>query len=506
MNEQFAQLVSDPSVYRDALFVDTDEGPRPLAAVVDPWQQQDFAALDAGWRRAAGQQNEGGCSRAWLERPRGHSKTADVAAMIAWALLTPHRRLSGVAAAADADQARLLRDAIAKLCQLNPWLASLLDLQRNAVKNLQTDSTLTILTADAPSSYGLTPDFIIADEITHWRSRDLWDSLLSAAAKRAHSLLLVIGNAGFQDSWQWATREAVRNDPGWHFHALDGPQASWISEKTLAEQKRLLPAIAYARLWLNRWSAGSGDALEASDIAASVVPDLQPATRARPGHVYVGGLDLGLKRDSSAFVILEKSVGETRIVRKRDKTPLPFALEAARELGLFRPRRRVREIVKRIKGDGRLRLAAVRVWKPEGGKVDLDRIERTIIAAHKRFGLARVAIDPWQAEHLGQRLERAGVPVEMTPFTSTALQGMATAMIEAFGDRQIELFEHPQLLADLRALRIEERAHGFRLTSPRGPNGHGDCATALALALLAAKDYTEPLGDQIARGGDSLIY
>ena len=54
------------------------------------------------------------------------------------------------------------------------------------------------------------------------------------------------------------------------------------------------------------------------------------------------------------------------------------------------------------------------------------------------------------------------------------------------------------LLADLRALRVVERSYGVRLDSPRGINGHGDCATALAIALHVAKSNTSRLANATA--------
>jgi hypothetical protein len=86
-------------------------------------------------------------------------------------------------------------------------------------------------------------------------------------------------------------------------------------------------------------------------------------------------------------------------------------------------------------------------------------------------------------------LGKAYVPVEPVPFVPSNLQGMATATLEAFTGRQIDLYRHDQLIADLQGLRLEEKGYGTRLASPRGPSGHGDCATALALALHAARGY-----------------
>lgn len=481
---QLTALQQSPSAFRDALLVDCDGRPMRLGDRLDDWQRSDFEALDPGWRAVVGQSVPDSKLRAWLERPRGHSKSSDLAVMASWVLFASRRRLAGYAAAADKDQARLLRDAIDRLVRLNDWLGRLLTVDSHRITNHHTGSTLEIISSDAATSYGLTPDFVIVDELTHWPRRELWDSLLSSAAKRQRCMLVAIANAGFQDSWQWPLREAVRVDDGWHFSRLDGPVASWLSERHLAEQRRLLPAIAFDRLWLNRWSPGSGDALDADAIARAVT---LPGPLAGPerGWCYVAGLDLGLRRDASALAIVGVDIGWSEPVQRETVRSARHA--AMVDLGLIEDAEdeEPAEFIHHP-GTGRMRLADLRLWRPQGGTVDLDEIERTLLHLHGRYNLLSVAFDPWQAQHLAQRLTRAGVPMREVAFQASNLQGMARATMESFSESRLDLFPHEQLLADLRALRVIERAAGIRLESPRGPSGHGDSATALSLALLAA--------------------
>lgn len=462
------ELQSDPAAFRSALLIDTDAGPARFADRMDAWQATDFAALDAGWKRTVvGSSHVAQRQRGWLERPRGHSKSADLGIMSAWALFASRRPLSGIAAAGDQDQARLLRDAVGKLLLHNPWLARVLEVQAYRVVNVHTGSVLEIITSDAPTSYGLTPDFIIADEVTHWRKRDLWDSLLSSAAKRSTCILVVITNAGIHDDWQWSTREAVRVDPDWFFSRLEGPCASWIAPSLLAEQARLLPSIAFRRLWMNQWTSGGGDALTEADIAAAFRSDLRRQREAIPGFEYVAGLDLGVSRDSSALCVLG--------VRRSHQ------------------------------GHGTIRLALTQVWRPTPGKrVDLQEVEDAIADVHARFELKQCNYDPWNAAHLASRLQAGGlslyshnlgrhhttsrVPMNETTPTPKNLQAMATVLIEAFNDHRVELFPEPDLHRDLRRLRVEEKSYGFRLTTPRDATGHGDLGTAFTLALLAASE------------------
>jgi len=303
-DQAMAAIKASPEVFRRALQIDTDKGPRSLDSVLDPWQRQDFEALDDACRAIVGQPVKAKYLRAWLERPRGHSKSSDIAVVVTWLMFASERALTGIAVAADQDQARLLRDAISRLTRLNIWLTDIFDVQRDKIVNQFTGSTLTIISADSDSAYGLTPDVVVMDEVTHWgASQNLWTAISSAIAKKPTCLCLCICNAGFIGSWQWQIRETVRELPGWYFHALDGPQASWITPEKLEEQRRLLPIVAYNRLWLNQWSTGSGDALSEDDIKAAItLPG--PLVEPEEGCVYVAGVDLGLKRDAASLVVL----------------------------------------------------------------------------------------------------------------------------------------------------------------------------------------------------------
>jgi len=414
-----------------------------LAEVIEPWQRADFEALDAGWSDVAGLSAESPCRRAWLERSRGHSKTSDIAVAVAWALVFSQRSLRGVAAAGDKDQAKILRDAIDRLVKINHW-QQFLDVQQAKVVNRSTGSTLDIISGDAPSSYGLLPDFIVCDEICHWKSRDLWDSLLSSAAKRAKCVLIVITNAGWTDSWQFATREAIQQDPAWYFSRQNGPVASWITHSLLEEQQRLLPDIAYRRLWLNEWSSGTGDALTGETIDNAVDPLHGPMNGEELETVFSAGLDLGIRRDKSALCVVGKNM------------------------------------------QGRIKLAYTQTWTPPpGGSVDLIDLEDKVRAVARRFRCP-VNFDPWQSELLKQRL-RGIVNMREVTFTGSNLQAMASFTLESFNSRSIALYPDEELLTDLRRLRVIEKSYGFRLESPRDGTGHGDLGTAFQLAMLGVK-------------------
>jgi phage terminase large subunit-like protein len=447
-HDQLLECAASPAAFRRSLRLDTG-----APFVADNWQEADFRAMDFGWLRVVGKPAVGGFSRAWIERPKSASKTADVAVAVAWALLFSAKRIEGIVAAGDADQAAMIRRALERLVESNPWMDPLV-IGKWEVTNKRTGSSVTIITSDVSTSHGWLVDFVVADELTHWSNRDLFDSLLATAGKKPTTLFMTIMNAGSTQTWQATVRESVRTDPAWYFSSLT-TQPSWMSAERLAEQKRLLPPPVFSRLWLNQWSSGAGDALAECDIAAAVVHDA-PMTGDEDGYIYFGGLDLGVSRDHSALSV----VG-------------------------------IRE--------NRIRLADVRSWAPPpGGKIDLARVRVAILDANRRFRLSRLLYDPHQAELLAQDVAKAGILVEGVPFTTASLTEMASCLLERFHSRTIELYDDSGLLADLRALRLIDRGTSYRLDAPRNSAGHGDRATACILGILGAErhgKYVEDDGD-----------
>jgi hypothetical protein len=446
----FDKYAASPSAFRADLLVDVDGSARRFGGVQDDWQREDFAALDPALKACAGRSAKAEpILRHYLERPRGHSKTTDLAVTCTWALAFSTRPLRGYCYAADKDQAALLKDAVATILRLNPWLSDILEVQRTGITNIAANhpgagGKLEIAASDVGSSYGILPDLIIADELCHWSGDgSLWHSLISSAAKRKNCLLVTISNAGFVDSWQWAVREAARQDPAWRFSRLDGPRASWLSDTRLAEQRRMLPAIAYRRLWENIWSSSGGDALQPTDIEAAFHDSLQPMTGGEQGYLFVAGVDLGLTRDCSAVVVLAVPAGG---------------------------------------GAGKIRLAHHKLWRPIAGKkIDLTDVEKHVLDLDQRFGLETVVLDPWQAELLGQRLEAdtmhrrrnqrrrswASPWVQSMPPTGPTLREQCSLTIECFQDQRFQFYDCPALKRDFLKLRVEQRQYGLRLTSPR---------------------------------------
>jgi hypothetical protein len=458
-------MTMDGQTFRDRLLIECEGQLRPMSTVLEDWQRDDFEALDPGWEMVAGLRDNAPYLRAYLERPRGHSKTTDIAVMVLFILFASPKMVSGVAAAGDQKQAALVRDTIAKLSAANDWLYDVIDVQNYRVRNRRTGSTLDVLSSDASTSYGISPDFVIVDELTHWKKQDLWDSLFSASAKRSRCMLVVISNAGTGQglSWQWNIREACRTSELWYFSRVDGPQASWIDAKWLGEQRSMLPSNAYQRLWLNKWVRDSGEGLEWSDVEAACTLD-GPQSPVEGLH-YIASLDIGLRNDHSALAVL----------------------------GIYIARQR-------------FSLVHLKWWSPEqyGGQIRLSDVRDYCIQLHSQYRFLGFVYDAYQAvqivEDLSQHAAALASRTNAPPlallefhFNTEGMSRMAECLLQVFRNRQLDIYREPALLDDLMRLQIEERPIGYKLTARRDEKGHADRAIALAMTLPSAIDWAKEM-------------
>ncbi len=435
-----------------------------------------------------GRQVEVPYQRAWLQRARGHSKTLDVSVKGLFALFASRHKINGIVVAGDQDQAGFYHDKASAILSLreNAWLANVIKIKAKSIENTVTGSVVDILTSDASTSWGHTPSFICADEVSVWKSDELFYSVLSAASKRRICPFEVITNAGFNPSWQYELFERIEIDPDWYVSVQPGVVASWLSEARLAEQKRILPAPVFARCYENRWCSGAGDALLAADIDNAIRLD-GPTPRAEKGWQYVCGVDLSTNRDWTAVAVVAKHVGWVETKRPRSKR-YNSQTRAMIDLGILDPAEEPNEYVHHT-GTGRMKLVRLRTWKPtNGNRVDLADVESEIVGCHQTYGLSLVSCDQWQAEYLLQRLASKGIRVDACHFTGPTLQEMAVATLDSFREQRLDIFDHADLIADLKHLRVVEKSYGYRLQSPRSATrGHGDASQALSIALRAAR-------------------
>jgi hypothetical protein len=147
-----------------------------------------------------------GPRRHFMTRPRGGSKTTDLAGIAAAVLLeqAPASARS-YAFAADRDQAALLLDALSGFAMRTPEVGSALRVDSTRVANARTGASLEVMASDDASAWGLRPYFAVVDELAAWKTtpgpRRLWRAVFSGLPKVPDSRLVCLTSAGDPAHW-----------------------------------------------------------------------------------------------------------------------------------------------------------------------------------------------------------------------------------------------------------------------------------------------------------------
>src|SRR4051794_30953608 len=213
--------------------------------------------------------------------PRGNGKTSLLAALGLFKLLsTPNPEI--YACAASRDQARLLLDIAKRMIRSSP------DLERRITSRYSelraNDGYLKVIASDAPLAHGLTPSFVIVDELHAHKDAELYLAMATALLKRPDAQLVTISTAGWNvDSPLGKLRaralalpDVKRDGPltravgpslamlEWSAEDWDGVDlepvaaanpASWITAQALEDQRQALPDLAFRRYHANEWTS-----------------------------------------------------------------------------------------------------------------------------------------------------------------------------------------------------------------------------------------------------------
>jgi phage terminase large subunit-like protein len=413
-----------------------------------------------------------GPPRHYLTRPRGGSKTTDLAGIGAVALLEEAPAGSrSYAFAADRDQSALLLDALAGFASRTPEIAGALRIDAARVANIRTGATLQVMASDDASAWGLRPYLTIVDELAQWPTtsgpRRLWRAIFSALPKVSNSRLVCLTSAGDPAHWSYGVLERALAQPDrWRVSQTPGP-LSWIDPRDLEEQRHELPEWDFARLHLNQWTAADDRLTNVDDLRACVT--LEGPLAPDPRWTYVVSADLSTKRDTTVVAVchLEPIISEV----------------TGASLG------------------ERMLLDRMVTWTPRGGqRVSLVEVEETIFQAARSFG-APLVVDPWQAVGMAQRLRERGVFVEEFVFSQSSVGRLALTLHNLIKEHALAIPDDAALIDELANVRLRESAPGvYRMD--HDPDKHDDRAIALALAAQWLLSLPAPLPDQIFEAED----
>jgi hypothetical protein len=370
---------TSPQAFRCALNIDGTGGKiQNYAASLADFQKRDFAAMDPMFQWAAGVNGalEPVKKKAWIQRARGHSKTTDIASELVWLCVSARKTCEVIIGAADRDQARLMSSAINEIISLNPWLVDHVDYTKYEIRSRDGKCVISVLSADANSSFGFTPHMTIADEFTHWGTNEkFWSSVFSSSEKKK-GCLVVACNAGSGKDWKFNVREGARTSPQWHFSAPEGCIAPWFDRTQLDAQQASLPPTEYERLWLNKWQESGGEFVSLDEALACVNSNLTQQDFGVPGIEYVATIDYAEKHDFTVGCVAH--IWNRRIVIDRMDVEMP------------RP----------------------------GKSVKTSWVKNWIQNIQERFGNVRFIVDPYQLVTIVEDLTDEGYDIERFEFSS----------------------------------------------------------------------------------------
>ncbi|MEM7812575.1 MAG: hypothetical protein AAF532_13965 [Planctomycetota bacterium] len=470
---EFAEALADREAsrslvsYLSNVTIDSRPEPRRLGDVWEPWQGRIVRPLVPAIEHAAGVRSDyKGPRRFWLTLPRGSDKTGLQGRIVNWLLSYAGRRMRISGAAADRDQASLLRDSMLAEAVLNPWFGR--HIRFNNYEAIGPGGRFEILSSDAPTASGRRDDVIVVDEPTYHKNRKLFDMLLSGMAKVPTSVLVVITNAGVRGTWQWEVKEQAVKDPAWHvYESPPGAKlASWMRQDDIDSDRNKMTLSHARRVFDNVWTSQTDNAILSSEMVAKcsrpardVLWSGETIPRGyKSGPLYLG-FDVGRSQDVSAVAVFERRPDGTvnlRVLRVMEKTPYD----------------QQRSYVNKLMGRIGHRVVA--------GKVD-------------QGGIGNQLAEELRKEH----------PVLRGVSCSSRWQGQAAVKVQlAFRREKAVIPDLPDLQLDLQQVEEAEVGAGgvSVIRTSRSDVGHADrfWACALALDAMPTERRASPVGAKVS--------
>jgi phage terminase large subunit-like protein len=385
--------------------------------------------------------------------PRGCGKTSLLAALGLYKLLsTPNPEI--YCCAASRDQARLLLEIAKRMIRGSADLEQRITSRYSELR--ANNGTLKVIASDAPLAHGLTPSFVIVDELHAHRDGELYVAMATSLLKRPDAQMVTISTAGWDvDSplGKLRTRalalpDVTREGPltravgpslamlewsapeDWDGEDLtpvfEANPASWITVDGLEQQRQALPDLAFRRYHANQWTAAESAWLPAGAWQACV-----GEPRFTVGERIWVGVDVGGERSATAVCWVND------------------ALHVGAEI---------------FHGD-----AAI---------LDVAELVRSLA---RRYHVVELAFDPWRAGQLAQELEREGMVVSVFPQNDTRMIPASAVLFDAITEQRITLPASPELAQHAAGAVAKQSRRGWRIDKPNA-RVHIDGVIALCMA------------------------
>lgn len=485
LSYQLANLESKKGYlhFLDHIVVDCQSKKLPFRKVAESWQWERSRRSSQAVDYLAGVIDEySGPFSFWNGYHKGSDKTHDTAREICYLMAFARKRLNLYVCGGSEDQAGIVTKAMKGIVEDNPWLQDKIFVTELTAKSLVNHSQLHCLSMNAYTSQGVSPDYLVAEEVTHWlydEGRKFWDFILSSVNKRPGCVLKVCTNAGHIGSWQWKERERIRKSQYWSFYEapVGPPLASWMNFQKIQDDSSGMTQGERDRLYFNRWVDAGEELgyLTIEECERCIDQQLQEQESGRWDREYVLVIDYGGINDRSALAILH---GES-------------------EQG-----NRLKIVVDRLdcwQGSPKNRVDIL-CPRDSIGQDSTRSIEGWLRWATSRFRVSSIVLDPHQLESLAILYERMGYRVQrfrwrqgqanyrMAQLLKTSVQNQTIRWSPKAG--YLPGAEDDTLAKELSRLVIKQMSYGYRFDHQSGR--HDDRACVLAMGLVALVPETTP--------------
>lgn len=435
-----------------------------------------------------------------LTMGRKNGKTAFAACLLLLHLVGPEAELRPngqlFSAAQSRDQAAILFSLAAKMVRLSPDLSTYVVI-RDTAKQLFCPELGTLyraLSADASTAYGLSPVFLVHDELgqVHGPRSELYEALETATGAQEEPLSVVISTQAPTDADLLSvliddalrggdprtkveiytadetldpfSEEAIRQaNP--HFDTLMNKQE--VRDQAAAARRMPSREAAYRNLVLNQ-RVNPHNPFISRNVWASCkeAPDLSVFE----SHPVYLGLDLSARNDLTAAVAVAKDdAGVWHVV------PTFWAPE----VGILDRAHRDRVPYDQWAKEGHIQLTP-------GSSIDYALIAQWLAEYHQEHDLARVNFDRWRIDVLQAELSRLGVELPMEPVgqgfrdMSAALDALETELLNGTVRHGMQ----PVLTMCAANAVVTRDSTGNRKLDKSKATGRIDGMVALAMAIL----------------------
>lgn len=369
--------------------------------VLRPWQHKLLDAL-----LAEGSDGKLRHRSSLIGLPRKQGKSALGAGLALWSLFCGDAGGEVYSCAGTRDQARIVFGTAKRMVELDPELSSIAKVYRDAIEIPDTGAVYRVLSREAGASEGLSPTFVVFDEVHVQPDDELWNVMSLGAGARHEPLMLGITTAGSrtdargQDSlcyrlYQHGRRVASGevDDPTFAFFWWE-PVAGSDSDHT------------DPKVWAES-NPGLGDLNSLEDFRSTLVRTPEAEFRTKRTNLWVVGSESALPHGAWAKLA------------EPDRTPNPDVPVVLMADGSWSGDSTG---VVAFTVEDRPHLWVVDLWeRPDdaaGWRVPVADVEQAMRDAARSMQVVEIGMDPYRWQRSMQILDDDGLPMLEYPMAS----------------------------------------------------------------------------------------